>query len=252
MKINLSIRFIFFVLCRKWLVERVLFVTVFLFIIATITVILILIILSKLTASIHYYHGNDNDQLLIHIKALYGLIHKKIEVPVIKVDKQDTSVQFKVDETNGTPSSNEKGKITLDSVMESMENVQQFVHSVRNVQPILKRFFKRLIVHEFVWKSLIGTSDAALTARLTGAIWTGKGFVQMFLYKYVSVRCVPVLEVTPFYHQKRSVTDLRCIVSISVGNAIITALKLIVQYKRSGGHFPIISASKKQSVEKDV
>lgn len=204
--------------------------------------------LSRLTTSIHYYHGNDNDQLLIHIKVLYGLIQKKIEVPVIKVDKQETSVQFKVDETN----SHEKGKITLDSVLESMENVQQFVQSVRNVQPILRRFFKRMVVHEFIWRSLVGTSDAALTARLTGAIWTGKGFVQMFLYKFLSMRCVPVLEVTPSYHQKRSVTDLRCIVSISVGNAIITALKLIVQYKRSGGHFPITSAIKKQSVENDV
>lgn len=219
--------------------------TIFWFITTILIVLLILIILSKLTATIHYYHSDDNDRLIITIKALYGLITKKIDVPVIKVE--DASVKFRVNEQKEVESSTKK-KMTVNDVIESIKDTRKFIRSVQDAQPIIRRFFRKMVIYEFSWQSAVGTRDASLTAKLTGFIWSCKGIVQMLLFKNVDMRCQPYFEVIPSFNQKRSVTDLRCIVSISIGNTIITAVKLIVHYKRNGGHFRTHSVTKKESV----
>ena len=222
--------------------------TIFWFTTTIIIVLLILIMLSKLTVTIHYYHGNDNDQLTIHIKVLYGLITKKIQIPVIKVGHQDASVKFKMNEQKEAESSTEKKKTTINDVIESVKDARKFIRSVHDAQPIIRNFFQKMIIHEFIWRSAVGTRDASLTAKLTGVIWSGKGVVQVLLYKYVGMRCEPYFEVTPYFNQKLSATDFRCIASISIGNTIVTALKLIMHYKRNGGYFRTHSVAKKESV----
>ncbi|WP_042345343.1 DUF2953 domain-containing protein [Bacillus massiliigorillae] len=212
-----------------------------LFIILILIVLLICILLSKITIRVHYYHGNDNDQLKVIIKALFGIVSKKIDVPVIKVQKDSTSVVIKERTESNTNKEKEKKRINIEDIMNSFHDTREMIQHVKDAYPILKKFFKKVGVHQFQWQSAIGTKDAALTAKITGVIWGIKGIVQACVYKYLSVQCQPSYQVTPYFNRGLSATEFRCILSVRIGYAILTAFKLIRHWR--GGKLHLKSST---------
>lgn len=218
---------------------------IILLIILAIILLVIYILISKLTIKIHYYHGDDNDQLKVTVKALFGLISKKIDVPVIKLKKDSPEVV--VEEKSSNSADSERKKTTLISFEDfftSMKDTKKIIQHIKDGNHIIKHFLKRMIVRKFIWHSAIGTRDAALTGKINGAAWGVKGFAQMMLYKYFSVRCKPIYSITPHFNRTLSVTDFHCIITIRIGYAILTAIKLIRHWKGGKVHLPASPFSK--------
>ncbi|WP_019242914.1 MULTISPECIES: DUF2953 domain-containing protein [Bacillus] len=198
------------------------------------------IVLSNIKIYIHYYHGNDNDQLSIKIRGIFGLFRKNIKIPVIKINPSSGSVDFREkSQSGGIHTQEEKKKtITLEKVMDSIESYKDFLGKIYNAKHIINHFFKKIRVRKFTWESTIGTKDAALTAKLSGVIWGVKGLLQNVLYHFFSVNCIPYYNVTPNFNQKLSITDFHCILTVRIGYAILTAIKLFRHIKRNQHSIP--------------
>lgn len=214
---------------------------IFLVIVFLLIFLVLCILFSKIKIRIHYYHGNDNDQLKIIIKALFGIVSKKIDVPVIKVKKDYSSVVIKERTESNTNTEKEKKRITIKDILNSIDNTREIIAHIKDAYPIVKKFLKKVGVHQFQWQSAIGTKDAALTGKITGVIWGLKGIAQMFVYKYLSVQCQPSYQVTPHFNRSLSITEFHCILSVRVGHAILTAFKLIRHWR--GGKLHLKSST---------
>ncbi|MFS0780566.1 DUF2953 domain-containing protein [Bacillus sp. 1P06AnD] len=203
---------------------------ILLFFIAVLILLAIYIVCSSITISLLYTHNADNDQLVLRIKALSGIYRKKISFPVIKVNVSKGSVDVK---ENLDADKKKKESITMETIKRQIDQTKKFLWAIKDAKPIISDFLHKVKINKLFWHSAIGTSDAALTAKISGVAWSVKGMLIALMQQTFSVRCRMDYEVMPVYHQKKSSTELECIIQIPVGKAIVTAWKLLVHYRGS-------------------
>ncbi len=194
-----------------------------------------LIIFSKLTIRLNYYHHNDNDDLTVQFRIWFGLIKYTMKIPLIKIDDNSPSIVVKRNSEmgnsseNGTPTKVEQ--IKKDDIMTYFSNAKEILQHVINMNVILSKFMKRIIVKRIEWHSLVGVGDAAHTGTLTGAIWTLKGSIMGMLSHFLRLKEMPILSVTPHFQLPIIQTRITCIFQFRIGYAILAGLKLIKFWK---------------------
>jgi Protein of unknown function (DUF2953) len=213
---------------------------------------ILLIIFSKLTISLNYFHHNDNDELKIQFRIWFGLIRYTINVPLVKIDDNSPSIVVKENTQMGDYSSEKESptkeeQITKESVMSKLTNAKEILQHITNMNVIIRKFIKRIVIKHFEWHSLVGVGDAAHTGIITGALWTLKGSVVGMLSNVLRMKEMPILSVTPHFQMAILQTHITCIFQFRIGYAIFAGLKLIKFWK---GGLPNLKMDTAYSKEK--
>jgi hypothetical protein len=213
---------------------------------------ILLIIFSKLTIRINYFHHNDNDELKIQFRIWFGLIKYTINVPLVKIDDNSPSIVVKGNTQMGDSTENKNPKeeqITQDDIMTKLTNAKELVQHVFNMNVILTKFIKKIIIKHFEWHSLVGVGDAAHTGIITGAVWALKGSVVGMLSHFLRLKEIPVLSVTPHFQLAIIQTHLTCIFQFRIGYAILAGLKLIKFWKGGRPNLKMNTAYSKEKTK---
>ncbi|MFS0673088.1 DUF2953 domain-containing protein [Ornithinibacillus sp. 179-J 7C1 HS] len=134
----------------------------------------------------------------------------------------------------------QNGYSNLTEVLQDMdkEDLKDFKERAFNILPQLKNAKKMLtimmnsiIFHRLNWKTHFGLGDAASTGIAAGGIWMFKGTLLGFFYERSNLLCKPEISVTPHFQQKGLYSEIDCIVSISLGKAIHTSLRIVQNIK---------------------
>ncbi|MFE8704180.1 DUF2953 domain-containing protein [Cytobacillus sp. FJAT-54145] len=203
-----------------------------------------------------YYHAQDNDDLVIKFKALFGLIQYKIKVPLIKLDENSASIVVKEKVEQGPQEKNiqsEKRKITPNEMLKSFSDMRELLNHVVALHTIIRKFLKKVTVKNLEWQSVIGVGDAAYTGMITGAFWAIKGSIVGLVSNYMKVKVVPNIMITPNFQQAISQTSLKCMIEFRIGHAILAGIKLFKFWKGGKPRFKtkplsVLSGDKTKSV----
>ncbi|QPA30373.1 DUF2953 domain-containing protein [Thermaerobacillus caldiproteolyticus] len=211
-------------------------------IIVVLFLLLLLLSIMKLSVTIFFQHAQDDDECRITIKTLFGLIRYTIHVPVIKVDKQSPSIIITHKETvkNLSESPSKRSKYTLKDIIDTFEKTKNFARHVVRLNEIVKKFFARVSITKFEWQSKIGTGDAAYTGMAAGLGWSLKYSIVALFSKYMKLKTMPVLMITPCFQQTVSETKFVCMIHFRVGHTILAGIR-IVKYWR-GNHLSEIKS----------
>ncbi|MGN1402611.1 MAG: DUF2953 domain-containing protein [Bacillus sp. (in: firmicutes)] len=208
-----------------------------LLLICVLVVLITLLLLSTVTVHLKYVHHNQNDQLLVTVKALYGIYKKRVNVPVLNKEGVDVKVVVEKD-TEGSPDSEKKKeRVTPEKTWNSVKNMAETVKETHNLFPLIKQFLKKIELRHFDLRVIAGTGDAAETGIVTGLIWTGMGVVQAMLYSFLTVVCKPRIHMQPSFNRQQLVLEWSSIISFRFGNAILTVMKLILQRRNISSLF---------------
>lgn len=214
---------------------------------------ILLIIFSKLTIRLNYFHHNDNDELKIQFRIWFGLIRYTMNVPLIKIDDNSPSIVIKGNTQMGDTNENEpptkEGQITKDSIASQLTNAKEILQHVVNMNVIVSKFIKRIVVKNFEWHSLVGVGDAAHTGVITGALWTLKGSVVGMLSNFLRLKEMPILSVTPHFQMAIIQTHITCIFQFRIGYAILAGLKLIKFWKGGRPNLKMDTAYSKEKTK---
>lgn len=217
----------------------------------TIIFLILLIIFSKLTIHINFFHHNDNDELKVEFRIWFGLIKYKMNIPLIKIDDNSPSIVVKGNTEMGNSSENDSPtkveQIKKDDIMTYLRSTKEILQHVINMNVILRKFMKRIVIKHFEWHSLVGVGDAAHTGTITGALWTIKGSFIGMLSHFLRLKKMPVLSVTPHFQLAIIQTRISCIFQFRIGYAILAGLKLIKFWK---GRPPNLKKNTAHSKEK--
>jgi hypothetical protein len=112
------------------------------------------------------------------------------------------------------------------SFSEWLEKLPELIKSLGDIHTIGKGFLRKVKVKKFLWRSHLGTGDAASTGILAGYVWSVKGIVTGALSQYTKLIKPPELDVTPIFQGKITTTELECMFSFRIGQALLTGLKL--------------------------
>jgi len=227
-----------------------------LIVLAIILLILLVVIISKLKVYIDYYHGQDNDHLEIRFKALFGLVRYKMTIPIIKVDENSPTIVVKDKIEKGKKDKNVKqGKrqVAGEDLLKSFNDTKQIVNHVLGLHKIVKKFLRKVQVKELEWHSVVGVGDAAITGVLTGSIWAVKGSLLGIVSRYMVIKKMPIVTITPNFQFAVSQTAIKCMIQFRIGHAMLAGIKLLKFWKGGKPRFKtkplsILSDNKSKSV----
>ncbi|MFB3165633.1 DUF2953 domain-containing protein [Neobacillus sp. 179-C4.2 HS] len=224
-------------------------------VIALIIIILfiLLIIFSKLTIRLNYFHHNDNDELQIQFRIWFGLIRYTMNVPLVKIDDDSPSIvvkgNTKMGDSSEKQSPTKEAQITKDGIKSNFTNAKEIFQHVVNVNIIVKKFMKKIVIKHFEWHSLVGVGDAVHTAIITGALWTLKGSIMGMLSHFLRLKEMPVLSITPHFQLAIIQTHITCIFQFRIGYAILAGLKLIKFWKGGRPNLKMETACSKEKTK---
>ncbi|MEH6973825.1 DUF2953 domain-containing protein [Bacillus sp. JJ675] len=185
----------------------------------------------KIRVSIEYVHTHDDDRLTVKIRTLFGLLHIKREIPMIKVNQKDMTIDVKERMSTAVSKDKKKRKVGFNDVLKSMRQIKNLVEQIRNLQPVIRKFMKRIHVTKLEWTSVLGLPDAALTGIATGGAWSVKSASMAMLDRFLSFDRRPEYQVIPVFNSPSSKTHLTCIFHFRVGHAITVAFRIVVNWK---------------------
>ncbi|KYC62799.1 hypothetical protein B4099_2675 [Heyndrickxia coagulans] len=183
---------------------------------------------SSLSVLIEYGHRLDDDKIFIQIR-VWGIICYTVKIPAVKVDRKKPGVVYEKE----TKHAEQERNITPDVLEQWIEDVKKIAERVIGLKAIAGKFIRNVQLRKFEWHTAIGLHDAAWTGIVAGSIWAVKGGILSLITTHLRVKTDPVLSVTPFFQHPISETQLKCIVKIQIGKAIIAAFKML-KYWRGG------------------
>lgn len=208
----------------------------FLLYILLLLVIIICVSLLRVRFDVEYHRREQNDNLMVKMSLLRGLINYKTEVPVIELEQRFFAPVLKMvselDKVPFAPEEDKQLKVGMPITFRSLRSLPAMLKAgwqrFEQYNSALHYFFRFVRCLRFHWRTEVGLDDAAYTGIVVGIIWG----VKSFLYKnfrskigFMSER--PAIEVVPDFFHKRLALDFNCIFDIRIGHIIIAGLNFV-------------------------
>lgn len=196
-------------------------------------ILLTIIFITTLQISIHFKRNGKDDKVKTNIKAWFGLIDIRTEVPIIDFseDLSGTESQLNIESPNETIDKSEF-KVKPSEIMQVNQRIYHWIKKIHDLHKIVKRFLKRVRLDKLEWHSAIGTGDAAQTGVLTGVSWGIKSSLIGLISSYVTLRALPRIHVQPLFQEKRVETELKCMIRFRIGHAILAGIRILLNLRK--------------------
>ncbi|WP_175631907.1 DUF2953 domain-containing protein [Virgibacillus siamensis] len=121
---------------------------------------------------------------------------------------------------------------TMDmSIRQSIELFQttgsNLLHKLNVYHELTVMLLKRLYFRKLLWETGVGTGKADSTGFATGGIWTCKGLLAGYLTDKSNFKERPHIQVIPYFNRAYFQSEMECIVSIRIGQAMYALLKVV-------------------------
>lgn len=134
-----------------------------------------------------------------------------------------TVIQKEINLSDKQPTNN-FDDLNVDNFTGKIEELIQVLQSFRSVVNLL---LSKINIHCLHWTTHVGTGDAATTGMAAGALWGVKGGITGFVTEKGRLYGKPDVRIIPHYDQCCLHSQIDCIVSIRVGQAIHAFLTLV-------------------------
>jgi hypothetical protein len=203
-----------------------------------------LVYYSKIRIYICYQRQRNNDHGEIKIRALGGLVNYRVAIPNIDFESMNEGVKVESQKNTGKDKQNKDTFITKEKIEHWYEYYEELLYHVKHFQKSVRWFMARVYCDKWIWKTVVGTGDAAEAGALTGVVWGVKANILGFISHYIQWNSKPELGVTPSFQQAVLDTSFEAKFSFVLGNAIRFFVILWIRFKKGNKKSPIISSQR--------
>ncbi|WP_042146396.1 DUF2953 domain-containing protein [Paucisalibacillus sp. EB02] len=174
-----------------------------------------ILLLLQIKIRIQYRYQKDNHQVKIHVYYMkIRLIHRTIKINEYTLDESQL-IELLHDY------SKEDNDDNLIGILKKITN------QISEFSKIFMIMIKSISIHELKWITHFGTGSASSTGTLAGGVWALKGTMIGLLFEQTEMKVQPKVSVIPHFQQKGLYSEVDCIVTIRLGNAIRTVMHLM-------------------------
>lgn len=185
----------------------------------------------------HVKRIGSNDDAEVLIRALFGLLKFKYEIPFASIEGLSIKMQEEVSTKNAGIDSWKayNDEINPEKVVTLLDKMKQVLTLTKDLTGWLKKTMTKVELTRWSWTTSIGTGDAMWTAMATGVVWSVQSSVLGVLSQFVQLKTEPVMEVQPIFNRSAFATEWSCIAQIRFGYAILAGLQLLLRVKKTKG-----------------
>ncbi|HLR08411.1 MAG TPA: DUF2953 domain-containing protein [Bacillota bacterium] len=171
-----------------------------------------LFLFSHMEAVFHYTYAEGKQRLLMHIYyCRIRLLKKEINLE----QHAHPSICRLLQEKN-LPKH-------ITHVIETMKDSRQ---KISEVYEVFTTILNKIRFKQITWSTDVGIGDASTTGVVTGGIWAIKSIIFKVLQEKTHFQKHPVLRVSPHFQSTVIKTDVECMISIRIGQAIYALFTL--------------------------
>jgi hypothetical protein len=184
---------------------------------------IILILCIRINTTIHYIYKDNDDLLFLQIKLWKLPVYKK----EIQMSEEKTTSQQE------SPHDSSPKEQRSEGMIRKLKSIRSILKGIIDSKATILRLIKKIHIREFSWQTKVGTGDASTTGMMCGGVWAVKGGVVGMLTTYTTVDVRPIIQVEPLFQQHDASTEIKCMLSVRVGQTIYALIQLSKQLKRS-------------------
>lgn len=171
---------------------------------AVVIILLIAALLSSIRIRVRYWRSGQLDQLVIVIRALYGVVQTQRTIPTITIRSWGIFYEEKAKSSMAGQNKDGQDKRFIDNgtVRRLWNATKSLKLSIDHLKEWSIRTLRRVECTRWRMDVRIGTGDAAATAVLSGLFWTLMGCVNGMASQYICLRTHPHGKVEPVYNGK--------------------------------------------------
>ncbi|MCS7464629.1 DUF2953 domain-containing protein [Paenibacillus doosanensis] len=203
-------------------------------------VLLIIFVSSSIQLRFTIMRMEQDDEIILDVHTMYGLVKRKLAIPVIKFLNMEEGVKLKtevVDKMNEQLKQDGKENITSKKVREAFENMQILLANCFQFHHWLRSTMSHLRCTRLHWKTNVGVGDAAETAMTAGMVWGLKSSLLGFLFRYIQLETRPVIQVVPQYNKVMLASEIQFLAKIRVFYVLLAMLRLLSRILKVKGGF---------------
>ena len=194
----------------------------------------LLVCSSFIYVRLRYRHIGRDDDLVLQIKALFGMIRYTYKSPVIRFRGWP---QFLVSSFSAGQDGGEPKEVALD-----LHKIRIYLKRSRMIKENTWKWnewqwktMRKLRCTRLSWYTRVGARDAAVTAITAGALWACKSMAVGWMANRIRMDAVPDLDVTPSFREPTFHMELSIDGNVRVASALYAALDLAWRIARVRG-----------------
>lgn len=208
-------------------------------VIGVIIIIWIVILFSYVQLTTYLMRKGKDDLLQLDVKAIFGLVRFKIEVPVIIFKGLNEGLDYKAEAvlTNlKNPVGNYNEALDQPKIKGHFQKARELYNHVDNFPSWMNNILSHLQCVKLRWYTNLGIGDCASTAMLSGSLWGVKSSLIGFASTKISLQTMPELAVNPQYNQSIFATEMQSVLKMRLFYLLWGSLNLFYRiFKVKGG-----------------
>ncbi|WP_405079531.1 DUF2953 domain-containing protein [Paenibacillus chitinolyticus] len=198
----------------------------------------VLAMLSSVQFTFYWNRVGENDEMYVQVRALYGWIKYRFNVPAIQFNNLIDGLTFKINQADQNKmdiTKKSKSRIDKEYIQDFYREGKDLLRHTQGLNAWFKRTLSAFRCTELKWSTGVGAGDAVRTAILSGTVWTLKSAVVGLLTKYVPLSAVPKLAVNPQYNRTAFQIEFVCVIQAKAAAIGLSGCRLIYRIIRTPG-----------------
>ncbi|MBA4603846.1 DUF2953 domain-containing protein [Thermoactinomyces sp. AMNI-1] len=202
-----------------------------LFVLGIAIIILFLVWYSTIRVEILFKRDQQNNDGEIKIVVFGGLLRFKFNLSQLEWKGFDEGIQVKGKLKNQmakiqTGQKKEKVQVNKRKVRAFRHKYLKMLRQIDEFQQIMHWFFGKITCEKLIWKTRLGTGDAAEAGILTGIAWGIKWALVGMLGSRIRWKFTPQLSIDPDFNHEILEIYFHSIIRFRIGHAILTVKRL--------------------------
>lgn len=185
------------------------------------------VLLSTVRIRVRYSHSGKFDQLIVIVKAVYGLIRLRMVIPEIMI--RGWGVVYDQLNTKMGKKSDNRTHLSLHSIRRYRKAYRSLELSTRQFRSWLRGTMKKVECTRWRMDVTIGTGDPALTGAAAGLFWTVLGCAVAATANFMKLRAHPHGEVKPVFTRPELTVVCEADFRIRLGTLAVAGIRLMTR-----------------------
>ena len=200
-------------------------------------IVFIVISISHVHLKVSYKRYGENDRFTVFVKALYGMVRLRFEMPEIlfKGLKGVETQSEMINERKHKVMTEKEQMLNVHKMLSRMKQVRNILRHTADLLQWLRTTLKHVKCTMLQWHTKIGRTEAHITAIAVGAVWAIKAPLVGWITQLINLQTTPDLVVQPKYNNNFFSTEALCIVKIRLGYAMFAGILLIFRIVKAKG-----------------